>query len=162
AEVSHRAALPEKRVRRGVASQVRKPDHLTSIINGKPPIVHHSPKAAELDHRTVLPEHGVNGVCEGGKTANARPADHLTLVIDPDGSSYRVSGERRKFMDLTFLRPPDDSLPIQDLGRGTVWISSVILRVPDHLTAIVAAAQGDTVIAPQRGQRSHRTVLPKE
>jgi len=64
-------------------------------------------------------------------------------------------------MHLAWLWPPDDCLISEDLGGDAVWILGTALPVPGHLASVVDGG-GLAVVAPKRGKRNHRALIPQE
>jgi len=88
--------------------------------------------------------------------ACARGADHLAVVVNREGNSVRVA-VGREFVDAALF--PDDRLKLEHLGGWASQVLRGILRRPGHFAAIVDLV-GRTVVASQRGERSHDAVLP--
>src|SRR5262249_40798524 len=86
-------------------------------------------------------------------------ADDLTSVIDSRSGAGGVAGEQRQFVDLVSSQVPDDGPELEDLRGYAGRVTSRIFRPPDYLPPVVGAG-GKAVIAPQRGERLHYTVLP--
>src|SRR5580658_8164461 len=83
-----------------------------------------------------------------GVRARTRHPDRLAFVIDPEGDSDSVAGERMEFPNLVLPRPPYHGFIIENLRPAAVerhsgwalWIAGVLLRVPRHLALIVDGA----------------------
>src|ERR1035437_6330832 len=117
----------------------------------------------------AFPEHGVRPSRERRNRrvrAQTRGADDLAAVVDPEGESDGVAGERTEFLNRA-VRRPFDGFKLENLTeRRAAGQASpgrcAILRKPDYLASIVETKSvGVALVAAQeRGQRAQGPISP--
>src|SRR5271154_6632839 len=116
---------------RFVAGQGRSTNHLSTVINSKSDIsapqyrrIDCSSEVAKVGGRAVcFPQHRVRSECDRRKDdvrAQTRCTDGLAFVVEPEGRSYRVAGERLEFADGAGPWSPDHRFIIENLRSGAV------------------------------------------
>lgn len=83
----------------------------------------------------------------------------LAPVVDRRSGPDRETGNRWEFPDLALL--PQNRTKLEDLRGWAGWVDGGVLRLSDHLAAIVDR-EGYSVIAAKRRERGHHSVLPEK
>ena len=170
---------PKKSVRAFVAGNRRSADRVTLVIKGQRHMsdahlsnIYRPTEVAEVLRSAVLvPEHGVRPKGDGRKQrirTRARRANGLAAVIDRDGHSHRIAGQRTEYADIPQLWPPDHGLKTENLWScaidGNSWrarrIHRCIFSDPGRFASIVHCADR-AVVASQQRELSHHSVFPK-
>src|SRR5262245_16326682 len=103
----------------------------------------------------------------GSVRAQARRADDLTVVVNPESECYGIAEglrlQRRQLPDFA-VRPPNYRLKLGHLERRTALkasgVENAILRKSDDDTAIIQVKGIRVMPAWQCGERSHDSILP--
>lgn len=130
---------PQEGVKGYVARDVRKTNHLIMFIEIKGQnslVAARSAEVAEVGHCAFLPEQCVKsrnifrGIRVEGR-ARSRRANHIAVIVCPEGDSVRVTRECTEFPDLAF--PPGDRLElVERLARRAARVGGCVLRSPGH------------------------------
>src|ERR1700690_414620 len=141
-------------MRDGIPWEIRKADDVTAVVDVPSEVAHLPAEAAEVMRLSMPPEDCVGADRRTNRSADSRPPDNLTAIINRNGGSDWIARKRRQLLDFSTLRPPDDRFEVEHLPRSTVRILRTGFGSPDDLPQVVHS-KDLTVIATQCGERGH-------
>src|SRR5262249_31103329 len=139
----------------GVGADAGLPNYLAATVDRAGNVLGRASKIAEVRDAFLFPENAV----KRGEFTVSGDAEDLTSGVDEHRPSVGVTRNCREFVSLPIR--PDDGPILQNLWRYTGRVSMVSFRSPDHLATRIDPMP-TTVIAAQRGQRSHNALSPNE
>jgi hypothetical protein len=165
AQVLHARGLgPQEGVKRGVAGEIGKTNHLASVVKESGKVSGGSAQCTQINDLAVFPQqcmHGLEVVQKNRIKRGARAgcSGDLAGIVDGESDALGIALFDAKRDGPSV--PPDDGSELKFLRSGAVWVHSGVLGLSDRSSPAVNPV-GGAVVASERGKRRHDVVVPYE